>query len=114
MDVRRTPGVRTVRPRIGAGLDGDELVMTLRVGHHAAGAREVRIERRGMLVVDMGVAAAGVGLPDFDERIGHTAAILVDHAAVHDDALAERITRMLARQVAVALADGFMSVNRTG
>ena len=91
VDVGRTPGVVVIAPGIGAGLDGDEAVVAVRVRLRAAGAGEIRIERRGMLVDDMDVAAAGIGLPDFDQRVRHAAAVLVEHMAVHDDALAERL-----------------------
>ena len=56
-----------------------------------------------MLVDDVDVAAAGIGLPDFDQRIRHRPPVLVEHAAVHDDALAERLARVLLGQVVVAV-----------
>ncbi len=49
-----------------------------------------------MLVDDMDVTAAGIGLPDLDQRVRHAAAVLVEHMAMHDDAFAERLARMLA------------------
>ena len=67
-----------------------------------------------MLVVDVGIAAAGVRLPDFDERVGDAAAVFIDHAAMHDDALAERLTRVLAREIAVGFAHRLVAVNRPG
>ena len=91
VDVRRPPGIVVIAPRIGAGLDGDEFVIAVLVGHGAAGAGEIRIERRRVLIDDMDVAAGGIGLPDFDQRIRHRARVLVEHMAVHDDALAERL-----------------------
>ena len=48
-----------------------------------------------MLIDDVDVAAAGIGLPQFDQRVGHAAAVLVEHMAVHDDALAERLALVL-------------------
>jgi hypothetical protein len=78
-----------VAPGIGAGLDGDEAVAALVVGHHAALAREVGIERRVVLVARMDVAAAGVGLPDLDQGTRHRAPVLVDDAAGDDDAFAQ-------------------------
>ena len=80
-----------IAPGVGAGLDGDEAVLTFRVRLRAAGAGEIRIERRGMLIDDMDVAAAGIGLPEFDQRIRHAAAVFVEHVAVHDDAFADRL-----------------------
>ena len=52
----------------------------------------------------MVVAAGGIALPDLDQRVGHRLAVLVEHAAVHDDALAERRAHALARQVVLELA----------
>ncbi len=38
----------------------------------------------------MAVATAGIGLPEFDQGTRHTGATLVEHAAVHEDAWADR------------------------
>ena len=65
------PGVVVVLPGIGAGLDRDEAVAAVVVGHDAAAAREVRVERRRVLVDAMAVAAGRVGLPDLDQRVAH-------------------------------------------
>ena len=65
--------------------------MALGIGLRAAGAGEIRIERRGMLVDDVDVAAAGIGLPELDQRVRDAAAVFIEHTAVHDDALAERL-----------------------
>ena len=69
VDVRRSPGVLVVAPRVGAGLDRDEAVAALVVGEAAAGAGEVRVERRRVLVDLVRVAAGRVRLPDLDERV---------------------------------------------
>ena len=65
--------------------------MAVLVGHRAAGAGEIRIERRRVLFADMDVTAGGIGLPDFDQRIRHRARVLVEHMAMHHDAFAERL-----------------------
>ena len=70
VDVVRPPRVRVVGPRVGAGLDGDEAVPAVGVGERPPGAREVRVERRGVLVGLVPVAAGGVGLPDLDQLAG--------------------------------------------
>src|SRR6185295_8021180 len=114
MDVRRAPGVEVVAPRVFAGPDGDETIAALGVGNRAAGAREIRIERRVVLVGAMRVAAGGVRLPDLDQGVGHGAAVLVEHAAGDDDALADRIALVLARQIAVRWLDVAMAENRPG
>src|SRR5882724_13271689 len=95
MNVSRAPGIVMVAPRIGAGFDGDEFVIAFAVGLRASGAGKIRIERRRMLVADMDITAAGIGLPDLEQGIRHAAAVLIQHMAVHDDALAERLTLVL-------------------
>ncbi len=114
VDVRRPPRIVVIAPRIGAGLDGDELVIALVVALGSTGAGEIRIERRGMLVDDMDIAAAGIGLPQLDQCVRHAAAILVEHMAMHDDALAERLTLGLDGEVVVVLAYGLMTIDRPG
>ena len=94
-----------VAPWVRAGLDRDEAVAALVVGEAAAGAGEVRVERRGVLVDLVPVAAGRVRLPDLDQRVAHRPAVLVEHAAGDDDPLAERLALVLARQVAVELAE---------
>ena len=80
-----------VAPRIGAGLDGAEGVVAVLVGQRPAAAAEVRIDRGEIGVVAVPVAAAGIGLPDLDQRVRHRPAVLVQHVAVHDDAFADRL-----------------------
>src|SRR4051795_4682062 len=114
MDVCGAPGVMMVAPGIGARLDRDKAIVTRGVAHGAAGARKVRIERSRMLVADVNVTAAGIGLPDLDQRVRHAATILVAHMAVHDDAFAERLAGVLGGEVTVALAHGLVAVDRAG
>src|SRR3546814_5450720 len=90
MDMRRPPRIVMIAPGIGAGLDGDEAIAPRVVGHHPARAGEVRVERRVMLVPRVDVAAAGIGLPDLHQGPRHRAAVFVEHAAAHDNALAKR------------------------
>src|SRR4029453_11138749 len=66
MDVRGPPGIRMVSPRVRAWLDGNEAVAALVVGQAAARAREVRVERRGMLIDLVVVAAGGARPADLD------------------------------------------------
>jgi hypothetical protein len=58
-----------------------------------------------MLVDLVLVAAAGVRLPDLDERPAHRPSVLVGHAPAHEDPLADGLAVVLPRQVAVVLAD---------
>jgi hypothetical protein len=53
---------------------------------------EIRVDPLvGLLVLDMIVATGGIGLPQFDHRIGHRRAVAVQHPALDDDPLAFRI-----------------------
>jgi hypothetical protein len=103
-----------IAPRVGAGLDGNETVITFRVRLRAAGAGEIRIERRGMLIDDMDVAAAGIGLPEFDQRVRHAAAVFIEHVAVHDDAFADRLSLALNGEVVIVRAHRLVAVDRPG
>ena len=69
VDVRRPPGVVVVAPRIGAGLDRHELERAVGAGEAAPEPGEVRVQRRGVLVALVAVAAGGVALPDLHERV---------------------------------------------
>src|SRR5690242_20374412 len=100
--MRGTPGVIVVAPGVGARPDRHETVAALGVGQHTPVAREVGVKRRSVRVVLMPVAAGRVALPDLDQGVRDGPAVLIQHAPTHDDALAERLTAMLAGEVAVA------------
>jgi hypothetical protein len=51
---------------IGTGLDGLDSIEAVVVGSNANVTDEVRVEWRGVRVIDVKVAAEGVGLPDRD------------------------------------------------
>ena len=70
MNVRRTPGVRMIAPRIRSGLDRDELITSVGVGQRPPGPGEIRVERRRMIVDRVRVTPRRVALPDFDQRCG--------------------------------------------
>ena len=112
----RPPGVGVVLPRIGARLDRVEAVAALVVGDAAAGAEEIRIERRVVLVGLVDVAPGGVRLPDLDQGVGHGAPVLVEHAAGHHDALAERLAVLggVPGEVVIELAQGVVAVHGPG
>src|SRR6187200_2099161 len=103
MNVRRPPGVVVVAPGVLPRADGHETVIPLSVGERAAGAGKVRIERRIVLVGTVRVAARSVRLPDLDQGMRNRLAVLIEHAAGDDDALADRRALVLARQVMVAV-----------
>ena len=110
----RTPRVRVIAPRIRARLDRQKAIAAFVVGDAAACAEEVRVERRVVLVGLVHIAAGGIGLPDFDQRIAHRAAAFVEHAARHDDALAKRlaVAHGVTRQIVIERAEIFRAVDR--
>ena len=114
MDVGRSPRIVMVAPGIGARLDGDEPVIAFAVGLCASGAGEVRIERRRMLVANMDIASAGIGLPEFDQCVGHAASVFIQHMAMHDDALSDRFALVLGGEIGIARAYGLVAVHRAG
>jgi len=103
-----------IAPRVGAGLDGNEPVVAFAVALGASCAGEIRIERGRVLVADVNIAPAGIGLPDFNQRVGHAASVFVKHMAVHDDAFADRLAFVLHGEIVVACAHGLVAVDRPG
>ena len=63
-----------------------------------------------MLIDEMDVAAAGIGLPYLNQRLRHGALVFVEHLAVHDDALAQRLALVLLGQVVVVFLDRVVTV----
>ena len=114
MDVRGAPGVGVVAPRVGAGPDRHEAEVALLVGQAAADAAEVRVDRARPVVPAVAVAAAGVGLPDLDQRVRHRRARRPPHVAVDDDPLALRLALVLAGEVVVELAEPVLAEDRRG
>src|SRR5262249_6345433 len=104
MDVGGTPGIGMMAPGIGAGLDADETVAPLPIGHRAALAAKIRIEGSWVLVVFVNIPACRVRLPNLDEGIRDRAPLLIGHAARHDDALAEPLPQVLLGEVGVVVA----------
>src|SRR5262249_29638689 len=92
--------------------DRDEAVGAVGAGEAAPGTREVRVERRRMLIDLVAVAAGRVRLPDLDELPRERPPGVVEQPPAHDDALRERVALVLARQVAVGLADRVVAEHR--
>lgn len=65
-----------------------------------------------MLVFDMYVASRGIGLPDFNQGIGHRTTVAVEHVAGDNNSLALRLSFMLAGKVVIGFADLSMSIDR--
>src|SRR5689334_12702202 len=112
MNVRGTPRVRMVAPRIRARLDRDEVVAPLGIRERPPRAGEVRVERGRMIVDRMRISAASVALPDLDERVRNGTAAIVQHAARDDDALAQRFCGVLPREIVIGVADWKKSIDR--
>ena len=73
------------------------------VGYDPADAGEMRIERGLVLVLGVSVAAGGIRLPNFNRSIGNRAAVFVEHAAGHNDSLAESGAAVEVRQIVFAI-----------
>src|SRR5450755_1118881 len=103
-----------ILPGIGTWTNRQEAIDPLVVGQAATHAQEVGIERSGPLVPLVQVATGGIGLPDLQQRVGQRRALLVKHAARHDDTLADSLaaSASVARQVGVLRRDG--ADNRAG
>src|SRR6185369_7239991 len=114
MDMCRAPSVVMVAPRIFSGADRDEAIAPLGIGQRPPGARKIRIERRVVLVGAMRVASGGIRLPDLDERMRGGFSVLVEHASADDDALADRLALVLARQVVIARLEVVVAEDRAG
>src|SRR5262245_40955302 len=109
-----TPRVVVIEPWIRTRFDSYEPILPGLISQGAASASEIRIQRSGMLVLGMSVAACGVRLPNLDERTRHRASVTVENASADDDPLAQRFARVLHRQVVVFLPYLFMPVDRSG
>jgi hypothetical protein len=64
----------------------------------------------------MGVAPGGIGLPNFNKRIGHRSAIFFQHPAGDDDPFPDGFPApaRIGRQITVARLNGLLAVNGTG
>src|SRR6478736_634567 len=91
MNMRRPPRVRMIQPRIGTRLDRQESIFALFIGHAAAGANEIWIQWRAVLIDLVMIAAGGIRLPDLDQSIGHRPLILVQHLPDDNQPLAHRL-----------------------
>ena len=114
MNVRGAPRIRMIPPGIGARLDRHEPVMP------AASVRvrpqPVKLGSRGegCWSFSMHIAATGVCLPDFDQCVGHRAAVVVEHPPGDADALPDRFAEVLARKIIIVLGDFVVAEDRSG
>ena len=90
-----------IPPRIGTRLDGHKAVESVLVGERSSRAGEVRIERRGVVVLRVRISSRRIRLPNLDQAIRHGVPIAIDHPAAHDDALPQRLSCMLNREILI-------------
>ena len=95
MNVRGSPSVVVIAPRILAWPNRDEAIAPFRVGKNVATAGEVRIQRSIMLIDFMQIAARSIGLPNFYKRLRDGPRIFIEHTPAHHNSFAERFARML-------------------
>jgi hypothetical protein len=89
VNVRRPHPVGT--RGIGTGLDGLDRIDAVIVGSNANATDEVRVEWRGVGVIDVNVAAEGVGLPDRDGYAADRGAREIEYSPRHFDDLSLRV-----------------------
>ena len=84
-------------------MNGHEAILAAFVRHAAPAAGEIRIERRIVAIDVVKVPAGRVRLPDLDQRVGDRAAVILEHASGHVNALTDRLPRPArdARQIGV-------------
>src|SRR5580658_438390 len=103
MDVSGAPAVDEVSKRVRAWLDCSEKIMTVIVSDHSSAAAEIRIDRRFESIVPVAIATAGVGLPNLDESSRNRTSVFIQHEAVNDNALPNRVAvfRVVKNQVVI-------------
>src|SRR5579871_1867994 len=98
--MRRSPSILVIFPWISAGADRGEAITAHGIRQRPSRAGEIRIERRVVLVFNVEISSGGIGLPDFDQRVGDRTAVLVAHAAAYNDAFSHRFAGVLSCQIA--------------
>ena len=67
-----------------------KFIIAVLIRQAAAGAEEVGVERRVMLIEFVDVPAGGIGLPDLKQGIGNGPSEFIGDPAVNDDAFSQR------------------------
>src|SRR4029450_79995 len=80
-----------IQPRIGAGLDREESIFALLIGHAAPGSDKMWIQRGAVLIHLVLVTTSGVALPDFDQRVGYRPLAFVQHPPDDNHPLSHRL-----------------------
>src|SRR5215469_9572638 len=110
----RPPRVVMIEPGICTGLDGDETVHAMFIGQGSTRTTKVRIERGGMLVLNMPIPSGGVRLPNLDECIRNGPPVAVENAPAYDDAFTDWLTWVLAGQIVIVFPNLLMPKNWSG
>ena len=115
MDVSGSPTVDEVSKRVRARLDCSEKIMTVIVGDHSSATAEIRIDRRVESIVPVAIATAGVGLPNLDKSSRNRTSVFIQHEAVNDNALPNRVAvfRVVKNQVIIERPEFIWSELRT-
>src|ERR1700730_11797691 len=99
MNVGRSPRVVVISPRISARPDRNKSEVAVLIGERVTTAFEIGIQRRIVLIHVMPVAARGISLPDFDQRVRSRSSVFIQHATANDDALAKWFAMVLSSEV---------------
>src|SRR5215471_2633867 len=114
VNVSRPPRVVMVFPGISSRFDSYKAIEPVLVGCGSAGASEVGVEGGRVIVAIMPVPAGSIRLPEFYESPRNRTAVVVEHPAGDDDPLSQRLPRMLAGEVVLALRDIAVAIHRAG
>ena len=108
------PGVVMIAPGIGPRLDRDKAVASDPIRNTTPRAHEIWIDGRVMLIVGVNIASRRVGLPNFQQGIGHGTAVLVADHAGYDDPLPIRLTILGGQlgQIMIQGANGILAIDR--
>ena len=93
-------------------MNAAKLVVTASIGKATATATEIWIQRSNIGFLLMAIASAGICLPDFDQRVGHTLPRLVANLPIHQDARpdsAGAFSGIILQQVAVLRTEDGMT-----
>src|SRR5450432_2913353 len=108
MDVRRAPGIDVIFPGIRAWTNGQEAIDAISIGEAATHAKEVWIERSRPLIPFMEIAARGVCLPDFQQRVWYWVTAIVQDTTRDNDTLSNCLasSSRIACQIGIFRCDG--------
>ncbi len=103
MNMRRTPRVVMIPPRIRPRLNSHEPIAPLRIRHTPPRTTEIRVKRRRPSIPPMPITSRRVRLPDLNQRVTQRLTFGIAHHPEHDYPLANRLSRMLHGQIVIML-----------